>query len=180
MVPDAICSPCAHERQRGHGPTGVASRGKGLRRNGERLAQWPADATCQERLASLARPGDPSSFTPLRPHLAHSFPVFPRLLRIFTVSPRRFQRAASRNPGPRKQWQGGPNAVSTVGLTPGVRNARQVALGSLQCQEMAWRLRPLGNNHIAFRIDSGAGGASPWTPGLVSKVFVLSNRSRAT
>ena len=57
----------------------------------------------------------------------------------------------------------------------------QVALGSLRCQEMVWRLRPLGNNHIAFRIDSGAaGGASPWTPGLVSKVFVLSNRSRAT
>ncbi len=33
-------------------------------------------------------------------------PFFPRFLRVFTVSPRRFQRAASRNPGPRNSGKG--------------------------------------------------------------------------
>ena len=42
----------------------------------------------------------PSLFTLLRSYLAHFFPVFSRFLRVFTVSPRRFQRAASRKPGP--------------------------------------------------------------------------------
>eukprot|EP01045_Picozoa_sp_COSAG04_P017790 COSAG04_NODE_1599_length_6199_cov_57.855246_5_plen_87_part_00 len=35
-------------------------------------------------------PGDPDSFTRFRPYLAHFFPVFPRFLRVFTVSTRRF------------------------------------------------------------------------------------------
>ena len=39
--------------------------------------------------------------TLLRLYLAHFLPVSPRFLRVFTVSTRRFQRAASRNPGPR-------------------------------------------------------------------------------
>ena len=34
--------------------------------------------------------GDPDSFTRFRPYLAHFFPVFPRFLRVFTVSTRRF------------------------------------------------------------------------------------------
>ena len=51
-------------------------------------------------------PGDPDSFTRFRPYLAHFFPVFPRFLRVFTVSPRRFQRATSRNPGPRDSGKG--------------------------------------------------------------------------
>ena len=61
---------------------------------------------------------------------------------------------------------------------------RRVGLGTFQCQEMAWRLRPLDNNYITFRIDSGPavndGGAvgGRQAPGLVSKVFVLSNSSR--
>ena len=42
-----------------------------------------------------------SLFTLLRSYLAHFPPVFSRFLRVFTVSPRRFQRAPSRNPGPR-------------------------------------------------------------------------------
>eukprot|EP01045_Picozoa_sp_COSAG04_P006896 COSAG04_NODE_348_length_16121_cov_7.375172_5_plen_343_part_00 len=46
-------------------------------------------------------PPVPSSFTRFRPYLAHFFPIFPRFLRVFTVSTRRFQRAPSRNPGPR-------------------------------------------------------------------------------
>ena len=46
-------------------------------------------------------PPVPSFFTLLRPYLAHFFPVFSRFLRVFTVSTRRFQRAPSRNPGPR-------------------------------------------------------------------------------
>eukprot|EP01045_Picozoa_sp_COSAG04_P026043 COSAG04_NODE_3537_length_2727_cov_35.004186_2_plen_271_part_00 len=47
----------------------------------------------------------PSLFTRFRPYLAHFPPVFSRFLRVFTVSPRRFQRAASRNPGPRNSRQ---------------------------------------------------------------------------
>ena len=42
-----------------------------------------------------------SLFTLLRPYLAHFFPVLCRFLRVFTAWPRRFQRAPSRNPGPR-------------------------------------------------------------------------------
>ena len=61
----------------------------------------------------------PSLFTLLRPYLAHFFPENSRFLRVFTVSPRRFQRAASRNPGPRNSRQGGPNTVSTPNAIAG-------------------------------------------------------------
>ena len=65
---------------------------------------------CNERLVlAETEPGDADSFTPFRPYLAHFFSVFSRFLRVFTGSPRRFQRAASRNPGPRN---------------PGPRNSR--------------------------------------------------------
>ena len=50
--------------------------------------------------------GDPDAFTPFRPYLAHFFPENSRLLRVFTVSPRRFQRAQNRNPGPRDSGRG--------------------------------------------------------------------------
>ena len=66
-------------------------------------------------------------------------PIPPRFSPFFA----RFHRLAepvptSRKPEPRakKQWQGGPNAVSTVGLTPGVRNAwagRPAEVLGLQC-----------------------------------------------
>ena len=46
-----------------------------------------------------------SLFTRFRPYLAHFFPVFSRFLRVFPVWPRRFQRAPSRNPGPRNSRQ---------------------------------------------------------------------------
>ena len=59
-------------------------------------------------------PGDPDSFAPFRPYLAHFCPVFFRFLRVFTVSPRRFQRTASRSPGAKRQWQGRPNTVSAA------------------------------------------------------------------
>ena len=58
-------------------------------------------AAAEERLT-----GDSDSFAPFRPYLAHFPPVFPRFLRVFTVSARRFQRAASRNPGPRGSGKG--------------------------------------------------------------------------
>ena len=51
-------------------------------------------------------PPVPSLFTLLKPYLAYCFPVlllvfwfFFFVLRVFAVSPRRFQRAPSRNPG---------------------------------------------------------------------------------
>jgi len=44
---------------------------------------------------------DPDSFTPFRPYLARCPPVVSCFLRVFTVSTRRLQRAASQNPGPR-------------------------------------------------------------------------------
>ena len=50
-------------------------------------------------------PPVPSLFTLLRPYLAQFLPVFSRCLRVFTASPRRFQRAPSRNPGPRNSRQ---------------------------------------------------------------------------
>ena len=39
-----------------------------------------------------------------------------------------------------RQWQGGPNTVSAVGLTPGVRNARQAAtaLSALQLEAVLY------------------------------------------
>eukprot|EP01045_Picozoa_sp_COSAG04_P026520 COSAG04_NODE_3697_length_2598_cov_5.738695_2_plen_254_part_00 len=46
-------------------------------------------------------PPVPSLFTRFRPYLAHFPRVFSRFLRVFTASPRRFQRAPSRNPEPR-------------------------------------------------------------------------------
>eukprot|EP01045_Picozoa_sp_COSAG04_P018934 COSAG04_NODE_1793_length_5565_cov_52.214782_3_plen_192_part_00 len=47
----------------------------------------------------------PSLFTRFRPYLAHFPPVFFRFWRVFTVSTARFQRAASRSPGPRNSGQ---------------------------------------------------------------------------
>ena len=63
----------------------------------------------QDKRARLTRviPREP---TLLRLYLAHFFPVFPRFLRVFTVSPRRFQRAPSRNPGPRNSRQASSEA----------------------------------------------------------------------
>ena len=55
--------------------------------------------------AQVIRPV-PSLFTLLRPYLAHFCPVFSRFLRVFTASTRRFQRAPSRNTGPRNSRQG--------------------------------------------------------------------------
>ena len=46
------------------------------------------------------------TFTCFRPFLAHFSPFFPRFLRVFTASARRFQRAASRSPGPRDSGKG--------------------------------------------------------------------------
>ena len=66
-------------------------------------------------------PPVPSLFTLLRPYLAHFCPVFSRFLRVSTAWPRRFQRAPSRNPGPRNSWQG-----DQEGRTPPfVRHARR-------------------------------------------------------
>ena len=61
-----------------------------------------------------------SLFTGFRPYLAHFFPVFPRCLRVFTVSTRRFRRAPSRNPGPRNSRQEGQE-----GRTPPLRSTPQ-------------------------------------------------------
>ena len=47
-----------------------------------------------------------SLFTLFRPYLAHFCPVFSRFLRVSTAWPRRFQRAPSRNPGPRNGGKG--------------------------------------------------------------------------
>ena len=60
--------------------------------------------------AAQVIPPLPSLFTLLRPYLAHFFPVFSRFLCVFTASPRRFQRAASRNPGTRNSRHGCPNS----------------------------------------------------------------------
>ena len=46
--------------------------------------------TSYKRVAEQVIPPLPSLFTLLRPYLAHFFPVFPRFLRVFTVSTRRF------------------------------------------------------------------------------------------
>ena len=57
-------------------------------------------------------------------------PFFLVFLCVFTASPRRSQRAANRNPGPRNSRHGAQtaaNTVSAVGLTPGVRNAWKAA-----------------------------------------------------
>ena len=59
--------------------------------------------TCAARYSTQ---GDPDSFTPFRPYLAHFFPENSRFLRVFTASPRRFQRAQNRNPGPRNSVKG--------------------------------------------------------------------------
>ena len=55
-----------------------------------------------------------SLFTLLRPYLAHFCPVFPRFLRVFTVSTRRFQRAPSRNPGPRNSSRAAERLVGCL------------------------------------------------------------------
>ena len=71
-------------------------------------AAWgPAGAFCPRRLfCSQLIPPVLSLFTRFRPYLGHFFPVFSRFLRVFTVSPRRFQRAQNRNPGPRNSVMG--------------------------------------------------------------------------
>ena len=68
------------------------------------------DALALRHWSSLGQVMGPSwapfLFTLLRSHLAHFPPVFSRFLRVFTVSTRRFQRAPSRNPGPRNSGKG--------------------------------------------------------------------------
>ena len=80
----------------------------------------------------FARPGgvqgDPDSFTHFRPYLAHFFPVFSRFLRVFTVSTRRFQRAPSRNPGPRNSRQA-PAGGLRFRLDPFATGALTLLLG---------------------------------------------------
>jgi len=89
---------------------------------------------CPYQMLAPPLAGDPDSsrlldrISPIPP------PVFSRFLRVFTVSPRRFQRAASRNPGPRNSGQGARTPF-LVGLTPGVRNAWA---GELQSQKRLW------------------------------------------
>ena len=72
----------------------------------QRLTAQQALATPWIAGEGLGRTGDPDSFTRFRPYLAHFPPVFPRFLRVFPVSPRRFQRAQNRNPGPRNSVKG--------------------------------------------------------------------------
>ena len=69
----------------------------------DRLLELPT-APRRVRDRQLVRPVL-SLFTRFRPYLAHFPPVFSRFLRVFTASPRRFQRATSRNPKPRNSRQ---------------------------------------------------------------------------
>ena len=58
---------------------------------------WQRDTPCQQSwIEKLVLGKLPSCL-----YRAHFIPVFPRLLRVFTVSTRRFQRAPHRNPEPR-------------------------------------------------------------------------------
>ena len=71
-----------------------------------RRAAGRAETCAVDRCEERRPPGDPDSLARFRPYLAHFFPVFSRFLRVFTVSTRRFQRAPSRNPGPRDSGKG--------------------------------------------------------------------------
>ena len=48
----------------------------------------------------------PTPGAPFRPYLTHFSPENSRFLCVFTVSPRRFQQAQNRNPGPRNSVKG--------------------------------------------------------------------------
>ncbi len=71
--------------------------------NDERAGQNEHKRAEEQLAAMLSQVIPPvlSLFTLFRPYLAHFFAIFPRFLRVFTVSMRRFQRAPVRNPGPR-------------------------------------------------------------------------------
>ena len=73
----------------------------------DRYAALSKSAVAMPGKGGQVIPPVPSSFTLLRPYLAHFFPENSRFLRVFTAWPRRFQRAASRNPGPRNSRQEG-------------------------------------------------------------------------
>ena len=99
-------------------------------------------------------PPVPSLFTRFRPYLAHFPPVFSRFLRVFTASPRRFQRAPSRNPGPRNSRQAPtgslrvrPSApMGRINWRPRVRDRSIDRVGkthpSTDCPLMASRVMP--------------------------------------
>jgi len=76
--------------------------------------------------------GDPDSFTPLRPYLAHFFPVSSRFLCVFTASPRQFQQATSQNPGPRAE---NPLHSTPQMLTDGSTGRRTTS----RARRCAWR-----------------------------------------
>ena len=67
-----------------------------------------------ERTLLLSGQVIPDPFTPFGPYLAHFFPVFSRVLRVFTVSSRRFQRAQSRKEWPRNSGKRAKSREGTV------------------------------------------------------------------
>ena len=74
-----------------------------------------------------AQPKDRPKVIPTPSHfldrISPIFPpfFFPRFLRVFTVSPRRFQRAPSRNPGPRNSRHEGQEGNPPLRSTPQVQ-----------------------------------------------------------
>ena len=121
-----------------------------------------------------------SLFTLLRPYLAHFFPVFSRFLRIFTVLTRRFQRAPSRNPGPRN----GGTRTKTRDLGPSFdapdayqRINWQAAAAAAQA-EAAAHAALLADQQLAQNVQS-----QPCQPGLAAPLvyaklmhFTLKNK----
>ena len=102
-----ICSKLWRDRVNAPGATSADCRiGKVSPTSPAQQRHAASEHSRQPARCQLRFPGDPDSFTRLRPYLAHFCPVFSRFLRVFTVSTRRFQRATRRNPGTRNSRQG--------------------------------------------------------------------------
>ena len=97
----------------------------------------------------------------------HFFPVFSRFLRVFTASTRRFQRAPSRNPGPRNSRQG-----NQEGRTPPfVRHPRRSGKDHLVWQMLrrdAQQEPPEGPRLHGHRLGWNLQGADPHGGGIVA------------